>query len=296
MGDCPPWRKGLLEVMVTGRGAAMTGVSRATQVHESSTYEPVRGVCLSADARLPTHRPKTRSRPGARSAATRRELTATLAHEMKQPITAIVTNADACSRWLTGDTPNLEQVHATIEKIVKAGTRAAEIVSRTRQFFEKGVHEREPIDIDEIIRETIPLLRSEATRYSISIRQGLAADSSQVMGDRVQLQQVILNLILNGIDAMKEVDGTRELTIKSQKDDSGQVVVSVSDTGIGLPAEQADQIFKSFFTTKPHGTGMGLSICRSIIEAHEGRLWAAPNETRGAVFQFVLPVKDESLS
>ena len=140
----------------------------------------------------------------------------------------------------------------------------------------------------------IVLLRSEATRYSISVRTELAADLPQVMADRVQLQQVMMNLMMNGIDAMKDVDGTRELTIKSQRAENEQLLVSVSDTGVGLPPQQADQIFNAFFTTKPHGTGMGLRISRSIVESHGGRLWAADNSPRGASFYFTLPTQVEA--
>jgi PAS domain-containing protein len=148
---------------------------------------------------------------------------------------------------------------------------------------------RELVDVNEIIREMIVLLRSEATRYNISVQAELAADLPQIIGDRVQLQQVTMNLIVNSVDAMKEVDGSRELTIKSQRTENEQLQVSVSDTGIGLP-QQAEQIFNAFFTTKTHGTGMGLRISRSIIESHGGRLWAADNFPRGATFQFTLPV------
>jgi signal transduction histidine kinase len=140
----------------------------------------------------------------------------------------------------------------------------------------------------------IALLRGEATRYSVSFRTELAADLPPVMGDRVQLQQVMMNLMVNGIDAMKAEDGTRELAIKSQRAENGHLLMSVSDTGVGLPPGQADQIFNAFFTTKPHGTGMGLRICRSIVESHGGRLWAADNSPRGASFYFTLPTKMEA--
>ena len=179
-------------------------------------------------------------------------------------------------------------------RIVKDGTRAAEIISRIRLLFKKGTPQRELVDVNEVIREMIVLLRGEATRYTISVRTELAADLPQVMGDRVQLQQVLMNLMLNGIDAMKDVDGTRELAIKSQQAENEQLLVSVSDTGVGLPAQQADQIFNAFFTTKPHGTGMGLSISRSIVESHGGRLWAADNSPRGASFHLTLPTKVEA--
>jgi PAS domain S-box-containing protein len=222
------------------------------------------------------------------------ELTASLAHEVNQPITAAVTNANACSRWLAHDIPNLEEARAAATRIVRDGTRAAEIVSRIRLLFSKGTPQRELVDVHEVIRETIALLRSEATRDSISLRTELAANLPQIMGDRVQLQQVLMNLIMNSIDAMKGVDGTRELVIQSQRGENEQVLVSVSDTGVGLPPQQADQIFNAFFTTKPHGTGMGLRISRSIVESHGGRLWAAGNSPRGASFCLTLPIKVEA--
>jgi C4-dicarboxylate-specific signal transduction histidine kinase len=217
------------------------------------------------------------------------ELTASLAHEVNQPIAAAVTNANTCLRWLTRDQPDVEEARAAAMRIVKDGTRAGEIISRIRLLFKKGSSERELVDVNEVIQEMIVLLRSEAMRHSISIRAELAADLPQVMGDRVQLQQVMMNLTVNGIDAMKDVDGTRELAIRSQRAENEQVLVSVSDTGVGLPPQQAEQIFNAFFTTKAHGTGMGLRISRSIIESHGGRLWAADNSPRGATFQFTLP-------
>jgi signal transduction histidine kinase len=172
---------------------------------------------------------------------------------------------------------------------VKDGTRAGEIISRIRLLFKKGTSKRELVDVNEVIQEMIVVLRSEAMRHSISIRTELAADLPQVLGDRVQLQQVLMNLTVNSIDAMKDVDGTRELAIRSQTAENKQVLVSVSDTGVGLPRQQIEQIFNAFFTTKPHGTGMGLRISRSIIEAHGGRLWAADNSPRGASFYLTLP-------
>jgi PAS domain S-box-containing protein len=216
------------------------------------------------------------------------ELTASLAHEVNQPIAAAVTNANACLRWLAGDIPNLEEARAAATRIVRDGTRVAEIISRIRLLFTKGAPQRELVDVNEVIREMIVLLRSEAMRYSLSVRTELAADLPQVMGDRVQLQQVMMNLIINGFDAMKDVDAARELAIKSRRAEDEQLLVSVSDTGVGLPL-QRDQIFNAFFTTKLHGTGMGLSISRSIVESHGGRLWAADNSPRGASFCLTLP-------
>jgi PAS domain S-box-containing protein len=221
------------------------------------------------------------------------ELTASLAHEVNQPIAAAVTNANTCMRWLAADTPNLEEARAAAMRIVKDGIRAGEIISRIRLLFKKGTPERELVDVNEVIREMIVLLRGEAMRYSMVVRTELAEDSPQVLGDRVQLQQVLMNLIMNSIDAMKDVEGTRELIINSLRAENGQFQVSVSDTGVGLPPQQADQIFNAFFTTKPHGTGMGLRISRSIIESHGGRLWAADNSPRGASFYFTLPTKVE---
>jgi PAS domain S-box-containing protein len=222
------------------------------------------------------------------------ELTASLAHEVNQPIAAAVTNANTCLRWLAANPPNVEEARAAATRIAKDGTRAAEIISRIRLLFKKGAPPRELVDVNEVIREMIVLLRSEATRYSVSVRTELAADLPQVLGDPVQLQQVLMNLMINGIDAMEDVDGTRELIIKSQRAENEQLLVSVSDTGAGLPPQQADQIFNAFFTTKQHGTGMGLRISRSLIESHGGRLWAADNSPRGASFCFTLPTKVEA--
>ena len=218
------------------------------------------------------------------------ELTASLAHEVNQPITAAITDANACVRWLTRDSPDVEEARAAALRMVQDAVRAADIVSRVRLLFKKSTPPREWLDLNEVIREMVVLLRGEATRYSVSVRTELAADPPFVMGDRVQLQQVMMNLMMNGTDAMKDVEGTRELAIKSQPADNEECLVSVSDTGVGLPA-QADQIFNAFYTTKPHGTGMGLSISRSIVEAHGGRLWAGRNVPRGASFYFTLPTK-----
>jgi C4-dicarboxylate-specific signal transduction histidine kinase len=222
------------------------------------------------------------------------ELTASLAHEVNQPIAAALTNANTCLRWLTREHPDLQEAREAAMRIVKDQTRAAEIISRIRLLFKKSTPEWELVDVNEAIREMIVLLRSEATRYDITVGMELAADLPRIMGDRVQLQQVLMNLIVNGIDAMKEVDGARQLAIRSQRDDDGKLIVSVCDTGVGLPPQQADQIFNAFFTTKPHGTGMGLRISRSIIESHGGRLWAADNSPRGASFYFSLPTKVEA--
>ncbi|MFZ0522870.1 MAG: MHYT domain-containing protein [Candidatus Acidiferrales bacterium] len=221
------------------------------------------------------------------------ELTASVAHEVNQPIGAAVTNANTCLRWLTRDQPDVEEARAAAMRIVTDGKRAAEIISRVRLLFQKGAPQRESVDVNDVIREMVVLLQGEATRYFISVRTELAADLPPIMGDRVQLQQVLMNLMANGIDAMKDVDGRRELVVRSYGAEN-QLQVSVSDTGVGLPPNQADQIFSAFFTTKLHGIGMGLRISRSIVESHGGRLWAADNSPRGANFNFTLPGKVEA--
>ncbi|MFY9793899.1 MAG: ATP-binding protein [Candidatus Sulfotelmatobacter sp.] len=220
--------------------------------------------------------------------ATMGELTASLAHEIKQPISAAATNAKTCLRWLGRDEPDLPEAREAVSRIVKDVRRATDIIGRISALVKKATSQRELVDVNELIREMIVLLRSEANRYSISIGTELAEDLPKVMADRVQLQQVFMNLMLNGIDAMKDMSGGSELTIKSEAGD-GQLLISVTDTGVGLPVEQVEQIFKAFFTTKPNGTGMGLRISQSIIESHDGRLWAANNSPRGASFHFTLP-------
>jgi PAS domain S-box-containing protein len=216
------------------------------------------------------------------------ELTASLAHEIRQPISAAVTNARTCLRWLGRDEPDVAEACEAASRLVRDVTRAADIIARISSLFKKDALQRELVDVNELIREMIVLLRSEASRYSISIRTELAEDLPKVIGDRVQLQQVFMNLMLNGIDAMKETSGRSELAIKSEID-VGQLLISVSDNGVGLPVGQVDQIFRAFFTTKDNGTGMGLPISRSIIESHGGRLWATGDCGRGATFQFTLP-------
>jgi PAS domain S-box-containing protein len=222
------------------------------------------------------------------------ELTASLAHEVNQPIGAAVTNASTCLRWLAGDTPNLEEARAAAMRVVTDGKRAAEIISRVRQLFKKGSPERELVDVNEVVREMIVLLQGEAERHGIVVSTDLAANIPQLMGDRVQLQQVMMNLIVNSIDAMKSVGGTRELAIISRLLENEEILVSVSDTGVGLPPQQADQIFNAFFTTKLHGTGMGLRISGTIVESHGGRLRAEHNSPRGAIFHVTLPARIEA--
>jgi PAS domain S-box-containing protein len=222
------------------------------------------------------------------------ELAASLAHEIKQPISGAITNANVCLRKLDHDEPNLDEVRTVVTRIRRDVQRAAEIIDRIRAQFEKGALRQQTLDVNEIVPETVTLLRDEAVRHSILVRMELAADLPQIVGDRLQLQQVMMNLILNSIEAMKNVDGIREIIIQSQRAEKGQVLVSLSDTGTGLPPQSGEQIFSPFFTTKSHGTGMGLRISRSIIESHGGRLWADSPSGHGATFRFTLPAVTEN--
>jgi signal transduction histidine kinase len=216
------------------------------------------------------------------------ELTASIAHEVNQPIAGVVTNAGACLRWLAAVPPQVEEARAAASRIVRDGTRAAEIISRIRQIFIKSDPQRRLTDINLLARETVDLLGKDTSRYSIAVRTELAAEVGPVMADPVQLQQVIVNLIVNSIDAMKDITGSRILIVKSWRPSKGGAALSVSDSGKGLPND-TEHLFKAFFTTKSHGTGMGLSISRSIIEAHQGVLSGKPNHSGGATFQFHLP-------
>jgi PAS domain S-box-containing protein len=224
------------------------------------------------------------------------ELSASLAHEINQPISGAITNASTCLRRLDREQPDIEGARAAASKIIRDGNRAAEIINRVKLFFRKGVVTKEPIDVNEMIQEMEILLRNEAIRHSVSVQTKLAADLPLVVADRVQLQQVLMNLMVNSIDAMKAVDGPRQLTLGTKSDGGEQLLVSVEDTGIGLPLDQADQMFNAFFTTKEHGIGMGLRISQTIIEAHGGRLWATDNHPRGASFHFTLAVSSDARS
>jgi len=216
------------------------------------------------------------------------EMAASLAHEIKQPIAAAITSANSCIEWLAHEPPNLDRARAAAARINKYGNRAAEIIDHIRSLYKKSPPQRELVDVNGIIEEMLTLLKGEANRYSVTLRKELAADLPKIMVDRVQLQQVFMNLMLNSIEAMADSGG--ELTVKSQLQDD-QLQFSVSDTGVGLPAEKMDQIFSAFFTTKPQGSGMGLAISRSIVESHGGRLWATVNHGRGATFHFNLPTE-----
>jgi PAS domain S-box-containing protein len=222
------------------------------------------------------------------------ELAASLAHEIKQPITAAATNAKTGLRWLQREPSDIGEAREALSRIVKDVIRAADIIDRNRSLYRRGTPQREMVNLNELIREMTALLRDAANRHSISMRADLDESLPTIVADRVQMQQVLMNLMLNGIEAMKDTSG--ELTVRSGKSDDGQVLLSVSDLGVGLPAEKIDRVFDAFFTTKTQGTGMGLSISRRIIESHGGRLWACANTGRGATFQFTIPTDVSAFS
>jgi PAS domain S-box-containing protein len=222
------------------------------------------------------------------------EMAVSVAHEIKQPIAAAITCANSCIEWLAQEPPNLDRARAAANRIDKYGRRAAEIIDRVRSLYKKSPPQRERVDVNGIIQEMLTLLKGEANRYSVAMRTKLAAELPEIMADRVQLQQVFMNLMANGIEAMKDSGG--ELSVRAQVEQDGQVLFSVSDTGVGLPAEKVEQIFSAFYTTKPQGSGMGLAISRSIVESHGGRLWASVNNRQGASFHFTLPTQTTKAS
>jgi len=225
------------------------------------------------------------------------ELTASIAHEVNQPLAAVVANAEACLRWLDRGTPDLNAARRSVEWIIDDGNRASEVIRRVRALAKKTGLEKMPLDVSDVVRETIPLVQRELISNQVLLRMELAPALPMILGDRVQLQQVIINLVMNGIEAMQSVtDRPRELVIRSRQDEKQQVLVSVTDCGVGISAENADRLFNAFFTTKPSGMGMGLSICRSIVEAHGGRLSTYGNEGPGVTLQFVLPLHREGAS
>jgi C4-dicarboxylate-specific signal transduction histidine kinase len=225
------------------------------------------------------------------------ELTASIAHEINQPLAAIVTNADACMVWLSSEPPNLEEARVAVDCIAQDGTRASEVIQHIRAMFTKDTPERTRVQVNEIIREVGALLQAGASRNEVELQTELAIDLPPAMGDRVQLQQVIVNLALNGIEAMGAViDRPRRLVIRSERQNSEELLVAVRDSGVGIDAKDFKRIFDAFFTTKAQGMGMGLSICRSIVEAHSGRLWASANSDYGATLQFTLPADRDTAS
>jgi PAS domain S-box-containing protein len=224
------------------------------------------------------------------------ELTASIAHEVNQPLTAVVTNAEAALRWLAAEPPNLDKAREALGHIVKDGMRASDVIHRIRAIIKKAPSRMARVDVNEAVLDVITVTRSELLRHGVSLQTQLATGLPLIEGDRIQLQQVILNLILNAAEAMRGIDeGAREMRISTGRDTSNGALVSVRDSGPGLDPQSLDRLFEAFYTTKPDGLGMGLAICRSIIEAHGGRLWATANEPRGAVFQFTLPLeRDET--
>jgi signal transduction histidine kinase len=218
------------------------------------------------------------------------QLTASIAHEVNQPIAGIITNCHAALRWLGRDTPNLDKARAALERVIRDGTRSADVIRRVRNILKKGPLRREGFDINDAVQEVVALTRAEAGRNGVRIETRFDHRLAPVLGDRVQLQQVILNLVINAMEAMNGAgESPRELLIKTGKTDADGVHIAVHDSGPGLDPVNAERIFESFFTTKPGGMGMGLSICRSIVEAHGGQLWATTNVPRGAIFQFTVP-------
>jgi PAS domain S-box-containing protein len=218
------------------------------------------------------------------------ELTASIAHEVNQPLAAIVTNGAACLRWLAPERPDLDEARAAVESMISDGHRASEVIQRLRALCQKTDPQKTLLDINEVIEEALLLVQREVLDHRVALQRDLSPALTPVLGDRVQLQQVIINLVMNGMEAMAAVsDRRRGLLIRSHQHAADQVIVMVQDSGVGIEPENVDRLFGSFFTTKPGGMGMGLSICRSIIEAHDGRLWASRNTGPGATFQFTLP-------
>jgi C4-dicarboxylate-specific signal transduction histidine kinase len=218
------------------------------------------------------------------------ELTASIAHEINQPLATVATNASACLRWLAHEPPDLDEARGCLQRAIRESHRAGDVITRIRALVKKSPPMKVRLDLNEVIQEVVAIIGSEAVRHTVLVRTELALGLPPVCGDRVQVQQVILNLAMNGIDALKAVvDRSRELWIRSNPHQAGWVLVSVQDTGVGLDSTSFERVFEAFYTTKAEGMGMGLSISRSIIEAHGGRLWPSVNEVHGATFQFTLP-------
>jgi PAS domain S-box-containing protein len=225
------------------------------------------------------------------------ELTASIAHEVNQPLAAVLANAEACLRWLNRETPDLDGARRSVEWVIDDGNRASEVIRRVRALAKRTDIEKVPLDVNEVVREVFALVRGELISHQVSVRTEFAPALPTILGDRVQLQQVIINLVMNGIEAMQSVtDRPRELVIRSSQDETEQVLVSVTDCGVGISSENADRLFSAFFTTKASGMGMGLSICRSIMEALGGRLWATANIPHGATFHLTLPLNADTAS
>ena len=222
------------------------------------------------------------------------ELTASIAHEINQPLAAVVTNGHACLQWLGATPPNLEKARQSTQNIIQDGTRAGDVLARIRALFRKEQPAKQWLDLNNLIEELVGFLRHEAASRQISIRTDLSESMPLVKADRVQLQQVMLNLIINAMDAMTDTTtAKKEIVIRSRTSDSNEALIAVEDCGSGIKPEIAGKVFDPFFTTKPQGIGMGLSISRSIIESHEGHLWASANPDGGAIFEFTVPIRSQ---
>ena len=219
-------------------------------------------------------------------------LTASIAHEIHQPLAAVIMNAGAGLRWLRGEPPNLAEVRETLARIARDGQRVSDVIDRIRALSRRAPVTMDRLCLNDAIREVIALTRDEVTRSRVALNLKLGEPAPLILGDRVQLQQVILNLMLNAVEAMGDGE-PRELSIETREDGGAKLVVSVSDSGLGLDPAKVDQVFQAFYSTKPGGTGMGLSICRSIIDAHQGKIWARANPQRGSTFEFALPIAAE---
>ncbi len=219
------------------------------------------------------------------------ELATSIAHEINQPLAGVVTNAEAAMRWLSGENPNVDEARQSLALIARDGNRASAVIRRIREFLRKETPQSAPLNLNEVIQEAVALAASELRKREVLLRLDLPADLPRVRGDRIQLQQVILNLIMNGAEAMAAAAGVKELRVTSERSPDGFVTVAVRDSGVGISPEEMPQMFEAFFTTKPAGMGMGLSISRSIVEAHGGRIWAAPNEGPGLTVQFGIPAE-----
>jgi len=278
------------------------------RLYLAATYTPLRPVSERVEAALVISRDLTEhilalealreaqmALAHANRVATMGQLTASIAHEVNQPLAGVITNAEACLSWLNRETPDLDAVRRSVEWIIEDSNRANEVIRRVRSLAKKTDLEKAPIDINDVVREAMSLVRRELTNHQASLRMELAPALPIVLGDRIQLQQVIINLVMNGAEASQSViDRPRELVIRSRLDETQKVLVGVTDYGVGILAENADRLFNPFFTTKSTGMGMGLSICRSIIEAHGGRLWFTANVPHGTTFQFTLPVNADT--
>jgi signal transduction histidine kinase len=224
------------------------------------------------------------------------ELTAAIVHEVNQPVAGVVANAEAAMRWLVAQPPDLEEARQALESIVEDGKRTSEIVTRVRALARKVPPRRESLDINQVILDVIALTRTRIQRNDVALVTQLSAEIAPVLGDRVQMQQVILNLTLNAVEAMATVAKHRELRISTKNHSPGGVLVAVADSGPGFGTGDLDRLFEAFYTTKSEGMGMGLSICRTIVEAHGGRIWTSQNEASGATLQFILPAHAEMAS